>query len=88
MGTAALTRLAHLLLHDPLLDDLNRQAPESPFAFRKSYLRMETRKRGVVVSQSFSTLSPYLQGSTAGFPCRSVGRLRVCINFFIKQGEI
>ena len=37
MGTAALTRLAHLLLHDPLLDDLNRQAPESPFAFRKSY---------------------------------------------------
>ena len=46
MGTAALTRLAHWLLHDPLLDDLNRLAPESPFAFRKSYFRMVTRKRG------------------------------------------
>ena len=66
MGTAALTRPAHWLLHDPLLDDLNRLAPESPFAFRKSYFRMVTRKRGGDLSQSFSTLSPYLHGN-----CRS-----------------
>lgn len=66
MGTVALTRPAHWLLHDSLLDDLNRQAPESPFAFRKSYLRMETRKRGGGIVPIVQHIVPI----SAGLNCR------------------